>query len=141
MLEMMNHLFRMTVRDRQPGKLPRRSWRSVAGWLLRTCKFMVPALAFAAQPCSAGEDLITTARDGNGEIVPYVLNYQNLSPRYVIILFPGGNGIVDPHMEDGKIVYRAKGNFLLKARSFIVDENLPLSQPIRRRLRHVSRRS
>jgi hypothetical protein len=90
---------------------------------------MIPAvmlifisLAFSPRVCIAGEDLIATAQDRNGEIVPYVLNYNNLSPRYVLILFPGGNGMVNPHMEEGKLVYGFKRNFLLRARIFIVDE-------------------
>jgi hypothetical protein len=81
-----------------------------------------PALALAPQLCVAGEDLVTSARDRNGDTVPYILDYHNLSPRYVLILFPGGSGMVDPHMQDGKLAYGLKGNFLLRARKLIVDE-------------------
>ncbi len=84
-------------------------------------KLLLIALAVSAQPCFAKEELITTARYRDGEIVPYVLTYQNLSPRYVIILFPGGTGNVDPRMEDGKLVYGFKGNFLLRTRKHMVD--------------------
>ena len=70
----------------------------------------------------AGEDLVTTAQEKNGESVPYVLSYRNLSPSYVLILFPGGDGIVDPHMEGGELVYSKKKNFLLRARTFFVDD-------------------
>jgi hypothetical protein len=88
--------------------------------------FKLLALAFAFSQsigaCLAGEDLITTAQEKSGEAVPYVLNYNNLSPSYVLILFPGGSGIVDPHMEDGKLVYKAKNNFLLRARIYFVDD-------------------
>jgi hypothetical protein len=80
------------------------------------------AMAFSTQLCIAGEDLITTAQDRNGQTIPYILNYNNLSPRYVIILFPGGAGNVDPRMADGKLVYGFKGNFLLKSGPFIVDD-------------------
>jgi hypothetical protein len=79
------------------------------------------AITLSAKICIAGEDLITTAKESNGEIVPYVLNYDNLSPNYVLILFPGGNGIVDPHMVGSKLVYKAKNNFLLRARTYFVD--------------------
>ncbi len=79
-------------------------------------------IGLSVQVCFAGEDLITTAKERNGEIIPYVLNYSNLFPRYVLILFPGGSGIVDPHIVDGKLVYRAKNNFLLRARSYFVDD-------------------
>jgi hypothetical protein len=71
--------------------------------------------------CLAGEDLITTAHNNSGEIIPYILNYANLTPRYVIILFPGGAGNMDPHLEDGKLVYGFKKNFVIRTRRFIVD--------------------
>jgi hypothetical protein len=89
---------------------------------IRALGFILLALVGSAQVCIAGEDLITTAQDRNGGIVPYVLNYSNLSPRYALILFPGGSGAVNPRMEEGKLVYGFKGNFLLRARSFLVDE-------------------
>ena len=87
-------------------------------------KLFVLVLVFAQSigTCLAGEDLVTTAQQKNGETVPYVLNYNTLSPRYALILFPGGSGIVDPHMEDGKLVYKAKNNFLLRSRNYFVDE-------------------
>jgi predicted peptidase len=70
----------------------------------------------------AGEELVTTATTKSGATVPYVLNDVNPTPRYVLILFPGGLGVVDPHMENGQLVYQAKGNFLLRARQYIVDD-------------------
>lgn len=90
--------------------------------LISYFKFLFFATILSSQPCIAGEELITTAKDKNGEVIPYILNYANLSPIYVTILFPGGGGNVNPHMEDGKLVYNFRGNFLLKARHFIVDD-------------------
>lgn len=80
------------------------------------------AVLLPARMCAAAEALIVTAVTKSGIVVPYVLNSGNLTPRYVLILFPGGLGIVNPHMEDDKLVYQAKGNFLLRARPFIVDD-------------------
>jgi hypothetical protein len=90
----------------------------------RLTTLFVFALAFAQSIgiCLAGEDLVTTTLEKSGETVPYILNYNNLSPSYVLILFPGGSGVVDPHMEDGKLVYKAKNNFLLRARNYFVDD-------------------
>jgi len=86
---------------------------------------MVLALLLVAalplQPCHAGEELITSARYPSGEQVPYILDSEGSLPRYVIILFPGGAGTVDPRMENGKLVYAFRHNFLLRARKFIVD--------------------
>ena len=84
--------------------------------------FISTLLGFLPQVCNADEELITTAKDNNGVVVPYVLNYINLSPSYVLILFPGGDGIVDPHMSEGKLVYGKKNNFLLRARTNFVDD-------------------
>jgi len=79
------------------------------------------ALSLSVQFCSAEEELITTAQDKSGETIPYILNSENYSPKYVVILFPGGNGNMDPHMQDGKLVYGFKGNFVIKARKYLVD--------------------
>ena len=68
------------------------------------------------------EELVTDARMASGEPVPYVLDTRSAAPKYVVILFPGGNGQVEPRMVNGKLVYRAKRNFLLRARRFLVDE-------------------
>ncbi len=80
------------------------------------------AIVLAAAPCVAVEELITTAHYPSGEVVPYILNHRKLPPRYLVILFPGGTGGVNPRMEDGQLVYAFKGNFLLKSRKFIVDD-------------------
>ena len=85
-------------------------------------QLMVATLALTAQPCLAEEQLIETASLPGGEQVPYILNYQNLHPAYVVILFPGGSGRVDPRMVEGKLVYGFKGNFLVRSRHLIVDE-------------------
>jgi hypothetical protein len=88
-------------------------WLSALGLMLLTL--------ISAPHCLAGEDLVTTAHYNSGETVPYVLNYTNLSPRYIIILFPGGAGNIDPRLEDGKPVYGFKKNFAIRTRSLIVD--------------------
>ena len=83
---------------------------------------LVTALGLCTQPCLAADELITTAHYANGEQVPYILNAGSAHPAYVVILFPGGAGNVDPRMQDGRLVYGFKGNFLLRARPFIVDD-------------------
>lgn len=80
------------------------------------------AIAFSGQLCFAGEDLITTAPKGNGDIVSYLLNTQNPSPAYVLILFPGSTGVVNPRMEDGKLAYDSKDNSLIRARTLMIDD-------------------
>ena len=69
----------------------------------------------------AEDVLVTSATTPSGTSVPYVLNAASATPRYVFILFPGGNGLVDPHMQGDKLVYGKRSNFLLRARPFWVD--------------------
>ncbi len=79
------------------------------------------ALALFAAQALAGEELVTTARFPDGEAVPYVLDSAGPNPKYVVILFPGGTGVMNPRMEDGKLVYGFRGNFLIRARPHFVD--------------------
>ena len=55
--------------------------------------------------------------------VRYVLNNEDSSPDYILILFPGGDGVLNARMEDGNLRYRKRTNFLLRAREFIVDKD------------------
>jgi len=90
-------------------------------WLFTTMLAVLAGLATTA--LLAGEELITTARYPDGREVPYILNTAGDNPQYVVILFPGGTGDMDPHMEDGKLVYKSRGNFLIRSRKHIVDDD------------------
>ena len=79
--------------------------------------------ALAALSCQAAEELVTTAQMKSGQTVPYVLNSLTATPRYVVILFPGGSGEMNPRLKDGKVVYGFKGNFVIRTRKFIVPRN------------------
>lgn len=84
-------------------------------WLC--CTLLLTALS-----CPAAEELAHTPPTPDGETVAYILNYKNLHPKYVLILFPGADGIVAPHLQNGQLVYQKKRNFLLRARPFWVDD-------------------
>lgn len=86
-------------------------------------RFWLCCTLLTALSCPAAEELLSTPAAANGEAVAYILNYNNLQPKYVLILFPGADGIVAPHLQDGKLVYQKKGNFLLRAREFWVDDD------------------
>ncbi|HTY99856.1 MAG TPA: hypothetical protein VMB75_08480 [Rhodocyclaceae bacterium] len=73
--------------------------------------------------CAVAEELIATAVTKAGEAVPYVLTRLEPPPKYLLILFPGGNGIVNPRIQDGRLAYEKKGNFLLRAREHWVDDD------------------
>ncbi len=80
-------------------------------------------LLLGALTCGAMEELVTSARLPNGDPVAYVLDSVSPTPKYVVILFPGGTGVMNPRMQDGKLVYGFGGNFLLRARKYLVDED------------------
>ena len=73
-------------------------------------------------PCGGGA-LVTSAHYASGEPVPYILDTAGAAPKYVVILFPGGSGNVDPRIENGQLAYGFKGNFLVRSRRFLVDED------------------
>ena len=84
---------------------------------------LVLAHAGLAAAADYREELVSSAQAASGETVPYVLDRRDASPKYVVILFPGGTGEVDPRMVNGKLVYRAKNNFLLRSRPYLVDDD------------------
>lgn len=71
----------------------------------------------------ATDELISTAKTADGDVVPYVLNAANPQPKFVVILFPGGNGQMNPHLDNGRVVYGFGGNFLIRGREFLVDDD------------------
>lgn len=86
---------------------------------LRMCLLL--ALFSVSRPGLAAEELVRSAVSASGGTVPYILDSAAPAPAYVLILFPGGDGVVDPHIEGGKLQYAKRGNFLLRARPFFVD--------------------
>lgn len=67
--------------------------------------------------------LITTARYEDGEIVPYMLTRINLSQaRYALVLMPGRAGTLDPRLYEGKLVFQASQNFLIRSRALFADD-------------------
>jgi hypothetical protein len=86
-------------------------------------RFFAILSLITAGACLAAEELVTSARYASGEPVPYILNSAGGEPKYVVILFPGGSGNVDPRIENGQLAYGFKGNFLVRSRRFLVDED------------------
>jgi len=88
----------------------------------RTHFFLFALWASLTAPVShAIEDLISTAHYKDGTVVPYILNATDLNPKFVIILFPGGTGNLNPRMIDGKLAYDFSGNFVIRTRPEMVD--------------------
>jgi NAD(P)-dependent dehydrogenase (short-subunit alcohol dehydrogenase family) len=71
--------------------------------------------AFAADELAAGQM-------SDGTAVPYVLTANTPSKiAFAVILMPGGKGILNPRMENGKIALAAGGNFLIRSRGLFAD--------------------
>jgi hypothetical protein len=90
---------------------------------MRSKAALAVVLILSARICLATEELITTAHYADGQSVPYILNRNDPTPKFVIILFPGGTGVVDPHFENGVLVYGYRGNFLVRSRKLMVDDD------------------
>jgi hypothetical protein len=62
-------------------------------------------------------DELALVRPGDAGAVAYVLTTGGGTPTYAVILMPGGNGILDPRMTNGRLTMRASGNFLIRSRA------------------------
>jgi hypothetical protein len=69
----------------------------------------------------ARDELVTTARTAGGETVPYVLTTKGGTPVYAVILMPGGSGVMNPRMANGRLVFGFGGNFLIRSRELFAD--------------------
>jgi hypothetical protein len=78
-------------------------------------------LSCSLRPAVARDELVTSARTLTGETIPYILTSKDGTPRYAVILMPGGAGHLDPRMQDGKLVFASGGNFLIRSRELFAD--------------------
>ena len=86
--------------------------------LLLLCGFARTALT---QSAWAGDELVTSAGTPGGDTVPYVLTTKGGTPAYGVILMPGGSGVMNPRMVNGKLVFGFGGNFLIRSRELFAD--------------------
>ncbi|MBL0900548.1 MAG: hypothetical protein IBJ17_17860, partial [Reyranella sp.] len=73
-----------------------------------------------ARPGVAAEEL-SVAQPAGGAAFTYLLTSQPGQPRYAVILMPGGRGILDPRVENGRIAVSMGGNFLIRSRGLFAD--------------------
>lgn len=64
---------------------------------------------------AADELAFGTTADGTS--VPYVLTTGGGKPAYAVVLMPGGNGILAPRLDNGRLAIRAGANFLIRSRA------------------------
>ena len=71
---------------------------------------------------SCTDQLIDNVRYSDEFTVSYILTSQHQSPRYVLILMPGGAGTLNPHINnEGKLQFGFAGNFLIRSRNQFCD--------------------
>jgi hypothetical protein len=87
---------------------------------MRTLFLSLLFVAFAPQVFAADE--LVAVRTSDDVQFNYVLTTNGPQKiGYAVILMPGGNGRLNPRLENGKIVMAAAGNFLIRSRSLFAD--------------------
>lgn len=93
----------------------------VCGWAVG----LLLLLSCLAPTAEARDELVTTAVTSGGETIPYILTAKDGPPvsgvAYAVILMPGGKGILNPRLVDGKLTFAFGGNFLIRSRGLFAD--------------------
>jgi hypothetical protein len=88
-------------------------------------KTLLLALAFligwGVLPAFAAEDLVVSVKATDGDTVRYVLTSVGSTPRYAVILMPGGNGRLQLQPQDGRLIAKLSDNFLIRSRALFAD--------------------
>ena len=68
---------------------------------------------------------VDTAHFSDGDVIPYVFVPSNqLPPKYILIVMPGGNGTIGlKKNDDGTPFFSGKGNFLVRTRGIVADDD------------------
>jgi len=93
--------------------------------IISALALLTPFLCAYGQTNSGAKDyLIETAHYKNGDIAPYALTTTGIaSPKYVVILMPGGNGILTPKASSDRqsVFFFTNDNFAIRIRNLIAD--------------------
>jgi hypothetical protein len=80
-------------------------------------------LVLGLHGAAVAADELAAAQLSGGEKFNYVLTTRSPSKiAYGVILMPGGNGRMGPHMEGPKIVFTGGGNFLIRSRELFAGQ-------------------
>lgn len=86
---------------------------------MRLEKLVLSVTAFAVSTVFAGDSLLNF--DKTDPTATCILTAESPSPKYVLILFPGGDGRVAAHQTGGKILFGKRNNFLIRSRLLLSD--------------------
>ena len=79
-------------------------------------------LMIGVQGVANAADELVAVTPSSGERFNYVLTTRSPDKiAYGVILMPGGNGRMEPHMEGARIVFTGGGNFLIRSRELFAD--------------------
>ena len=79
-------------------------------------------LMIGFQEVASAADELATVTSSSGERFNYVLTTRSPGKiAYGVILMPGGNGRMGPHMEGSRITFSGAGNFLIRSRELFAD--------------------
>lgn len=102
---------------------------------MRLEKLVLSVTAFAVSTVFAGDSLLNF--DKTDPTATCILTAESPSPKYVLILFPGGDGRVAAHQTGGKILFGKRNNFLIRSRLLLSEMSLQRSQPMLRMTKSV----
>ena len=96
----------------------------------------LPARAMSSDNPTAGyadtgfsNDLfIDSAHLDGGEPIAYILTPpKNAAPDFVLIVMPGGSGLVKPELRDGQPWFQGKSNFLVRSRVLLSGDDIAVA--------------
>jgi hypothetical protein len=74
-------------------------------------------------PACAGEQVVNVPLADNASIAYLLTQKDGSHPSWVLVMFPGGDGALElAQASDGSISLRLKNNFLVRARTLLVDD-------------------
>ena len=80
-------------------------------------------LALAA-PAAQADESVVVIEDGK---LSYLLTTKSAAPKYTMLGFPGGSGIFNARVEDGQIRFAFTGNFVVRTRNIMVDDEFAMA--------------
>ena len=88
--------------------------------------FASAACLLVAAGTHAAETVVSVKLD-DGTPLSYLLTTQSNAPRYMLLTMPGGSGIFNARVENGEIKFQFTGNFVVRTRNLIVDEDFAMA--------------
>jgi hypothetical protein len=91
----------------------------------RTRQLLVLSFALLAPLGARAEEIVTVSGRPDATQSYLLLHYP--SPQAVAVLFPGGEGLLRLHAEDGVVKFRQQGNFLVRTRTLLRDRQVAVA--------------